>query len=472
MLLIPTLDPNAEIAHYEQIYHYFKSEIIAGRLKDNSPLPSIRKLADLLALSTTPIETAYSQLLAEGFIRSKPRSGYVVHKLPESIPMHDGNNETQDHRLLCLREDKEYEYDFHMSKNDFTYFPFKKWQKLTNQTLRSGTKELLFYGNPQGEIGLRKQIASYLHRYRGVKCSADQIIIGSDLYLLVSILSLLLNQHDSRIGVENPGYLTIPATFRQHGYETVPISLESDGINIQELYDSHVRIVSVAPAHQFPKGMTLPISKRLRLIEWSKAVNGYIIEDDYDGEFRYYGKPIPSLQGLVRDANVIYLGGCAQVLAPALCIQYMVIPVSLLEAYRQLYQQLLFEPSSSRLHQRTLELFMEKGYWETHVRKMRKVYRRKHDLLIEALQKYFHRKAEIIGRDAGFHVLLRVSSAKSEAELLQLAKHAGIAIASSAYTWLTNPSAQKEFIIGFAGIEESKIDEGIKLLHDIWFNGA
>lgn len=471
MLLMPKLDDNSETPQYIQLYDYIKNEIVYGRIAEHTRLPSVRKLADFLAISTTPVEMAYGQLQAEGFIESKPRSGYYVQKVTDSF-FQPGSGKAclVERKAFAFRDEKEYEFDFHLSKNDFSHFPFQIWRKLSNQVLRLEQKELLYYGDPQGEQGLRRQIANYLHQYRGVTCSPEQVVIGAEQHLLLSFLSMMLKNHSSGIGVENPGYVLVPATFQQHGYKIIPISLEDDGINIGELYESNVRLVSVSPSHQFPRGMIMPISKRLQLLEWAKKTNGYIIEDDYDGEFRYHGRPVQSLQGILPDTNVVYLGGFSQVLAPAICVNYMVLPETLLDAFRQLQYQLLFEQSSSRLHQKTLQLFMERGYLEKHVRKMRNIYRKKHDLLIDSIQKHFQGKAAIIGKDAGFHLLLQVDSPQTEEELIESAKSAGIRISSAAFTWLQPPKQMpKEFFIGFGGIAMDKIEEGIKRLKEAWF---
>ncbi|MGK5506960.1 PLP-dependent aminotransferase family protein [Brevibacillus formosus] len=470
MLLTPNWQENDNEPQYVQLYAYLKKEIVAGRLAVSSKLPSVRKLADLLGLSTTPVEMAYQQLLAEGFIQSKPRSGYYVEKLPdpEVKPGADANIQTI-HRPI-LRDEREYVYDFHLSRNDFSLFPTMIWRRLYNDTLHIEEQGNLFYGDPQGEAGLRSQIADYLRRYRGVACSPNQVVIGADQFGLLSLICLMVKPQFQRIGVENPGYLLFANTFRQHGYDVVPISLTEDGISVSELYESEVRLAAVSSAHQYPRGMIMPISKRLQLLEWAKSVGGYIIEDDYDGEFRYHGRPIPSMQGLLPHANVIYMGSFAQVLAPALGIWYMVLPESLLDTYYNLLRETLLEPSSSRLHQRTMEAFMEKGYFEKHVRKMRKLYRKKHDALLLGVHKHFDERATAIGADAGFHVLLRVNSERSEEELKKLASQAGVRASSASFTWLVPPTPlPKEFFLGFAGIPLEKIDPGIEALSQAWF---
>ncbi|MDC0762274.1 PLP-dependent aminotransferase family protein [Brevibacillus sp. AG] len=470
MLLTPKWQENDNEPQYVQLYAYLKKEIVAGRLAVSSKLPSVRKLADLLGLSTTPVEMAYQQLLAEGFIQSKPRSGYYVEKLPDPEVKPGNGASAQTIRRPMVRDEREYVYDFHLSRNDFSLFPTMIWRRLYNETLHIEQQENLFYGDPQGEAGLRKQIADYLHRYRGVACSPNQVVIGADQFGLLSLICLMVKPQFQRISVENPGYLLFANTFRQHGYDVVPISLTEDGISVSELYESGVGLAAVSSAHQYPRGMIMPISKRLQLLEWAKNVGGYIIEDDYDGEFRYHGRPIPSMQGLLPDANVIYMGSFAQVLAPAIGIWYMVLPESLLDTYHNLLRETLLEPSSSRLHQRTMEAFMEKGYFEKHVRKMRKLYRKKHDALLLAVQKHFGDRATVIGADAGFHVLLRVNSERSEEELKKRAIQAGVRASAASFTWLVPPNPlPKEFFLGFAGIPLEKIEPGIEALSQAWF---
>ncbi|MGG3883162.1 PLP-dependent aminotransferase family protein [Brevibacillus panacihumi] len=473
MLLTPGWEGNGNEPQYAQLYAYLKKEITEGRLPEKTRLPSVRKLADMLGLSTTPVEMAYQQLLAEGFITSRPRSGYYVEHLPEPeegpVANHSAKEEIMKRPLL--RDPRQYQYDFHMSRNDFSLFPYVEWRRLYNQTLRQEQQDDLFFGDPQGEPGLRKQIARYLHQYRGVACSPEQVVVGADQFGLLSLLSLILKPQYPQIAVENPGYLLFARTFTQHGFEVRPVSLEEDGIDIEELHRSGVRLAVVSPSHQYPRGMIMPISKRLQLLDWAKAVDGYILEDDYDGEFRYHGRPIPSLQGLLPKANVIYMGSFAQVVAPALCIWYMVLPESLLDRYYALVRETLLEQSASRLHQRTLEAFMEKGLLEKHLRKMRSLYRKKHDESIRAVHEHFGDRATLYGKDAGFHLLLRVDSPYSEQEMKELAIQAKVRISPASFTWIQPPAeTHKEFFLGFAGIPLEKIEPGVRALASAWLH--
>ncbi|USG64963.1 PLP-dependent aminotransferase family protein [Brevibacillus ruminantium] len=473
MLYTPQIDYSSREPHYLQIYEQIKQQIISGTFSEQVKLPSIRKLADSLGLSTTPVETAYQQLLAEGFIASKPKSGYYVQSLAETDGGNHGDPATRDLTVARLehRDNATYPYDFHLSKNDFSLFPFSLWRRLFHRVLCYEQRHRLFYGDPQGEPGLRQELASYLRQLRGVVCSPEQIVIGADQYGLLSLLTQLLRGRVTRVGTENPGYPMMASTFRRNGYEVVPISLEADGLSIEQVEKSDVQLVCVTPSHQYPCGMIMPIAKRLRLLDWAMRTDSYIIEDDYDGEFRYHGRPVPSLQGLKPDANVIYMGGFSQVLAPAFCVYYMVLPESLLESYDLLLRDLLLEQPSSPLHQHTLQLFMQEGHFERHVRRMRNTYRKKHDAVVLAVQKHMGEKAELIGENAGFHLVLRVKHPQGECELTRRAKQAGIKLSSMAYTWMTprDEKAQAEFILGFAGIDLDKIEPGIKKLAEVWW---
>ncbi|MGM7683233.1 PLP-dependent aminotransferase family protein [Cytobacillus sp. Hm23] len=468
MILLPRLDENSNMPLYVQIYEYMKQEIVGQTISENTRLPSIRKMADLLAISTTPVELAYHQLIDEGYIISKPKSGYYVKNLPNTL--YDNQVNLFDTANVKGYTPKQvYKYDFHLSKNDFNAFPFQTWRRLFNQVMRLENKDLLFYGDPQGEEGLRNEIAKYLYQYRGVQCSSDQVVIAADQYALLNFISQILREYSVNVAVENPGYILFRSTFKQQGFQISPIELEKGGISLQHLYDSKSRIVCVSPSHQYPRGMIMPVSKRLKLLEWAKQHDGYIIEDDYDGEFRYHGRPIPSLQGLLHDTNVIYLGGFSQVLAPAMCINYMVLPKKLVSTFHLVQQRLLFEQSSSPIHQKTLEVFMKEGYLARHIAKMRNIYRKKHDKAINSIQTHFGEKASVLGEDAGFHLLIKVHSTKKESELIDLAKHASINIASATFTWFQSPiEEQKEFILGFASMDIDDIEPGIKLLSEVW----
>ncbi|WP_018754415.1 PLP-dependent aminotransferase family protein [Paenibacillus terrigena] len=476
-VLMSKLDPDAKAPQYAQLYEQVKTAITEGELTEHMRMPSIRSLAGTLGVSATTVELAYSQLVAEGFLDSQPKRGYYVQKLPDPYRQAGGNESRRAlsvvssiPRTVPARDNREYQYDFHLSKNDHTIFPFELWRRLSNQVLRQSNQDLLFYGDPQGEYGLRVQISNYLRQFRGCECSPEQVVIGSSQHHLLSLMCHLLKGRLQHIGVENPGYLLHAETFRQQGLQVCPIPLQDNGMQVEEVYARQVQAVCVSPSHQYPRGIVMPIAKRLQLLEWAEHVQGYIIEDDYDGEFRYHGRVIPSLQGLQGGNRVIYLGGFSQVLAPAFCIHYMVLPPDLIAVYQQVEYKMLLEQSASRIHQCTLQAFMERGHLEKHIRKMRKRYGQKHDLLIQSIQEVFGERAIMIGKDAGFHILLRIDHPLTEHELVLSAREAGVRVASAAHTWIESSSySYREFFIGFAGIELERIEPGIKRLYDVWF---
>ncbi|MNM42362.1 HTH-type transcriptional regulatory protein GabR [compost metagenome] len=465
------LDPDTPI--YIQISDHFKNEIGSGRLSSGSRLPSVRHLAEHLGVSMTPVEWAYRQLVAEGFIESRPRVGYLASEIPQpynASALPKISREEEAAHASRIRPEREYLYDFHLSRNDFSLFPLHTWRHLEARILKQEGERLLFYGDPQGEWGLRCEVAAYLKQYRGVVCSPEQVVIGSEQFLLMSCLAHILKPIEQHIAAENPVYPLLPGTFRELGFDVSPIPLDKDGISMSSLEASGARLVGVSPSHHFPSTLTMPIRRRMELLAWAERKGGYIIEDDYSGEFRYFGRPIPSLQGLGPE-RVVYIGGFSQTLAPAVCVHYLVLPLPLIERYKELYRRVLFEQSSSRLHQRTLEKFIAEGHLTKHIRKLRRIYKAKYEAIVQAAGQYFGDKAEVIGEGAGFHILLRVRCAHPVSRLIAAAEHAGVHVASTAYTWLDpseKPEGIHEIIAGFAGIPLELIDPGVKALREAW----
>lgn len=464
------ISPNDPV--YLALYEAIKRDIAEGKLRPHERLPSIRALAKQLSLSTTPVDTAYQQLIAEGYLESRPRQGVFVVPLPDSIkqlklpdeppPASKGHSAGESGPSIV--------YDFHLSKNDLSPFPLRIWSRLLHHTLLKEYEELFHYGDPQGEAGLREELAAYLYRFRGVICRREQIVIGAEQHLLMHFLAVMLRGFSSGIAVENPCYPLIPSVFQEHGYEVIPLTEADQGIAVSRLQRTPARVIAAAPSYQFPGGRVMPLSERLELLQWAKENQAYLIEDDYGGEFRYQSQPIAALQGLDPQANVIYLGGFSQILAPDVCIHYMVLPETLLEPYHAIKRRLLFEMSSSRIYQRTLQKFMEQGYFEKHVRKMRTHYRRKNRKLAEILETQFQGIGQIVNPDAGLHLVLKLRASATEQEMVDAARDHGIHVAAASpfYTGEIPPSAEREFIIGFGGIEWERMDEGVRRLREVW----
>lgn len=452
---------------YIQLYTFIKEEIQKGNLKAGDKLPSKRKLSTHLRISQNTIETAYEQLQAEGYVQSKPRKGIFVNQLDEDL-FHRNESVTLPSKEESLNQPISYKVDFSHGKTDLDGFPNSIWRKLTIQSLQDEENLLFFNGERQGELGLRKEIASYLFQSRGVRCLPEQIVIGAGTQYLLGLLTMLIGRGNV-FSMEDPGFHRTRQVFQDQGVSIKPITLDKEGIHISHLKESGANVTYVTPSHQFPNGMVMPIARRMELLKWAEETEGYVIEDDYDGEFRYKGKPIPSLQGLDNKNRVIYLGTFSKSLIPSIRISYIILPNDLVEKYNCHFR--LYKQTVSRLHQHTLYLFMKNGHWERHLNKMRTSYRRKHKALIDAIEKYLGDKAVIIGEESGLHILLKVKNGMTESEIIESAQSKKVKVyPTSVYYEEYDAKSVPHVLLGFGGLTEKEIEEGIMLLKDAWFS--
>lgn len=456
------LDVNAPVPLFQQLYNQMRKHILLGTLPANSRLPSIRNLASHLEVSRNTVDGAYQELLAEGYIYSKPRSGYFVQPL---------NQETAPESLLPKPENQApprqrvplYRFNFHPARLDQTSFPTRLWRKYFLEVLREKPQQLSCYCDPQGELGLRFAIQSYLERSRGVVCDPEQIVVTAGLQCSLDIVANILKKKHTSIAVEDPGYPLTSSVFSNHSYDIVPVPVRPDGIDLTLLDAGNSSIVYVTPSHQLPLGYVMPVANRLKLIEWAEAGGNYILEDDYDSELRYSGKPIPSLQGLRPQGNIIYLGTFSKVLSPALRISYLVLPRSLLASYRSHFQHHF--SSVSQLEQRILAKFMEQGHWERHIRRMRGIYKKKHGAILRAIKEHFGSLAIVDRHGAGLHVVLQLPGTTcGEAEIIQRAEQKGIYLFLFSSTCASTEQDSTKLILGFGGLSINEIEEGIALL--------
>ena len=465
--LMPILDNTKNTPLYVQLYEYIKQGIQNETIKPGMKLPSKRKLANHLGISQNTIQTAYEQLCAEGYTESNPRKGIFVINMEEDL-FHFSTIETKLNKDKDKDKKKELEYiiDFNSGKIDLDYFPYSTWRKLTTQSLFSENSNLLSLGEPQGEKHLLEEISKYLFESRGVHCSADQIVIGAGTQFLLILLCMLIGK-DYRYAIENPGFHRARNVFKDQGMDIQPISVDKDGICIEELKKSSANVVYVTPSHQFPYGMVMPISRRMDLLKWCTERDGFIIEDDYDSEFRYKGKPIPSLQGLDIIGNVIYMGTFSKSLIPSIRISYLVLPLTLMKKYKEHLK--VYKQTVSQLHQDTLYRFMNEGHWSRHLNKMRTVYRKKHKTLLSAINKYMGQKVEIIGENSGLHILLKVKNGMSEKDLITAALKMKVKVyPTSIYYDKYENNRFPCIMLGFGGLTEIQIEEGIKILKNAW----
>lgn len=459
-MLMFELDKRTAKPLYEQLYLGIKNAIIHKQIEVGTKLPSKRKLAEFLNISQTTIEIAYAQLIAEGFIVSKPRIGFFVEEIDE-LPYIE--KEQLDMPLEKV-EKKSYQFDFHPGKIDTDSFPFSIWRKYAKDLYDAHSKEFLQIGEPQGEYALRSEIAKYLYQSRGIVCKPEQIVIGSGTeHLLPMILRLL--ETDSKFALENPGYSAIPRIQLQN--RAIPIPVDEDGLIVDELEKTNANVVYITPSHQFPTGAVLSATRRTQLLKWAaKGENRYIIEDDYDSEFRYIGKPIPALHGLDQNNKVIYMSTFTKSLMPSLRVAYFVLPSTLLWKYKEIFSY--YSATVPRFDQHILANFMKDGHFSKHLNRMRKIYRKKHDKLTQILEAYYP-DVIITGDQAGMHILISVPLSQNEDELKQIAEKNNIAI-YPVTDYLIKPIDYKypTFLFGFGGIPLNYIENSIHQLMQCW----
>ncbi|QXJ36984.1 HTH-type transcriptional regulatory protein GabR [Parageobacillus caldoxylosilyticus] len=462
MELQPILDPTNRTPLYMQVYTYIKEEIANGHLQKGSKLPSIRALSQHLAISKNTVEAAYQQLLAEGYIESKPRVGFIVKELEEPLQ----SFVFQPDVLVKAPKSKQIRYNFRYGHIDLAHFPMKTWRKCLLAAMDSEQSELLWYGDRQGDIGLREEIQHYLYYTRGIRCSAEQIVIGSGTPQLIGVLCQLFDFRHDAVALENPCYDVIRTVFQNHHFSILPIELEEDGLNIDQLQTTNAKLVYVTPSHQLPLGMVLPIGKRQKLLKWTQQSNGLIIEDDYDSEFRYGSKPVPALKALDTEDRVIYVGTFSKVFTPAIRTSFVVLPQSLLARFHERCAN--YHQTVPIIIQKALARFMREGHFERHIRRMRTIYAKKRQALIEAIREYFGDQATIIGDKAGLHLLVKIKD-KNANELVQKAEKAGIFVYSAAKYWFGNDGTPPSYILlGFGGMSEEGIRAGIRELKRVW----
>ena len=451
---------------YLQIYNYIKNEIRKGGMPAGQKLPSTRALSEHLQVARSTVDFAYGQLLSEGYIESIPYKGHFVCEISGIYQPADTvlPKETEKRKRV-------YRYDFSPNSIDISAFPFDTWRRISKTVFLDEDKDIFALGDSKGDLRLRQAICRYLHGSRGVICTPDQVIVGAgNDYLLMLLQKVLGNR--TRVAVENPAYLRAARIFASGGDTVCPVELDENGMRVDLLRQSEARIAYVTPSRQFPTGIVMPVGRRNEILSWANAEDGrYIIEDDYDSEFRYKGMPIPSLQALDRRGKVIYLGTFSKSIAPAIRVSYMVLPP---EMTRQYEEKLGFVSSTvSRIDQAILYHFLEEGHFERYLNKMRKLYKGKHDLLMEQL-KPFRTTFDISGEQAGLHVILTPKDPRTtETELSRLAKEQDCHVyAMGDYRLEHLESIRTErpaaIILGYASMTEKEIVAGTEALKKAW----
>ena len=461
MITIPFKNKGAFL--YVEIYEYLKREITDGNLKFGEKLPSKRSLASHLSVSVNTVDAAYGQLVAEGYLESSPKRGYFVCQI-DTYLLKQNNHVSE--KKIKKPETRSVKIDFSPNAIDQRIFPYEAFRKIFKVTFNEYDSCLLNKPDLQGELELRKALVELLYRSRGVRCNEDQIIIGSGTSHLLQILGLLWGKNKSVV-LENPVYLKAYHIFEKMGNPVISIDIDEKGIQIEPMKKFSDVAVYVTPSHQFPLGMSMPIDRRIRLLNFANQDQGnYIIEDDYDSEFRYNEKPLPSLQSIDNNGKVIYIGTFSKSIAPSFRISYMVLPEALLKAYLEIADA-ISSPVSS-LEQKMIGAFISDGVFEKHVNKMRKVYKGKRIVLMNALKQWGDR-VKITGENAGHHLLVQLDNGLTEEAMYTRALAQGVRVYPVSPYFIHGAENYKSMVLlGYGSLTDKQIYNGIGILKEAW----
>ena len=453
--LTAALDPASRVPLYQQLYRSLAGEIRSGALPAGTRMPGKRSLAEALGVSVNTVDGAYQMLAAEGYLASRARSGFYVQEYP-ALP---GRPEPPAAPApAAAPAGPPVRFDLSTGGVDTRLFPFRTWARLQKELLYT-SPQLLARGDPRGDIQLRQALAGYLEEYRGVRCTFGQIVVGAGIEYLLSLLAPLL---PGPAAVEDPGYPRARQVLENSGRPCRLIPVDEGGLSVADLAASDAAVCYVTPSHQFPTGVTMPAPCRAELLGWAAAAPGrYIIEDDYDSEFRFDTRPLPSLQGMAGgDGPVIYLSTVARSLAPGIRIAYMVLPRSLLPAWQERYS--LYSATVGRFEQQTLARFIQEGYFTRHLARSRMTYKARRNALAGALTEAFGPKARLSGLHTGLHLLLHLAGpVPSDQALVRAARQAGIRLAALSGYSMASPARcpSGTLVLGYGALEDSLCPE-------------
>ena len=503
-LTIPLVE-SGPLSLQQQLYTRLRRDILTGRLRPGERIPATRALASQLAVSRTTAVLAYEQLLAEGYIEARQGSGTFVsrqlpddafrarHAPPRPAGPHAGGATRGTVAVPAARGDRRLSgwgarlatmggspltagetaterhapvpFDFRPGRPDWDAFPHRLWSRLSARSWRRRSADLASYGDPAGYRTLREAIATHLAQSRGVRCGADQVVVVNGSQQGIDVLARLWLDPGERAALEEPGYLGAALALRSHGIAVLPVPVDEDGLDLAALprpdAPESPRLVYVTPSHQFPTGATLSLPRRLRLLEWAARGGALIVEDDYDSEFRYSGRPLESLQGLDTNGVVAYLGSFSKALFPPLRVGYVVLPPDLVAPF--VAAKWLADRQTATLDQQVLSDFIHEGHFERHLRRMRRLYQARRDALLGALRQHLGGLVTPGGDGAGLHLVAWLPDGWDARALAARAARLGVAAPPLAPYYLEG-EGRPGLMLGFAALDEARIREGIRRL--------
>ncbi|MCL6099596.1 MAG: PLP-dependent aminotransferase family protein [Bacteroidetes bacterium] len=472
------LDKGIRIPFYKQLYQNLRTAILEGRLLFEQKLPGTRSLANELNISRNTVNQAYEQLAIEGYIQRDTGSGSYINKLPEKYLKANKIEKLSkpDKRIMLLNsqvgsseqikrnQETEQLFPFQHGIPSLDEFPFNAWSKIISQSSRELNKDLIGYSDAKGYKPLRDSIAKYLTSYRGVNCTADQIIIVNGSHQATDLVARLLLKRGSKIWVEDPGYFGARASLIFNGAEIYPCLVDDEGLDLEFAKKKNPvpELIYITPSHQYPMGNSMSIKRRLELLQFASANNVWIIEDDYDSEFRYYGDPIPALQGMDINGNVLYLGTFSKVLFPGLRIGFIVLPnyetTELFEAAKSMVDR-----QNSILEQIAITKCIETGFFTRHIRKMKMIYKSRQEFLVNTIEKELNGMLRVKSSPLGMHLVGFLPDGVNDKIVSEEALLNGIIappLSGNAIKYFKTPG----LILGYATFSNDEMKDGIKKL--------
>jgi GntR family transcriptional regulator/MocR family aminotransferase len=459
---------------HRQIYEQWRAGILGGRFAPGDRMPSTRELAVALRVSRATVATAYDQLMAEGYLDTQHGSGtFVCRTLPDTPVAAATSLQVKNRAAPAPARLSAFAARlapvttrfpatprvFNLSTDvpTFELFPFGVWKRLVRRHLQAIGPALFQYpSHGAGHPALRETLAAYLGRSRAVRCMPEQVIVASGSQQALDLCARVLVDPGDDVAVEDPGYLGARELFAAGGARVRTVPVDADGLVVSALPPS-ARLVYITPSHQFPLGVSMSLGRRLELLDWARQRRAVIVEDDYDSEYRYSGAPLPALQGLSADAGVVYVGTFSNVMFPGLRLGYLVLPPDLVEPFQR--AKWLSDRHTAHLEQAALADFIREGHMERHIRRMRRVYKRRRDAFIDAVAHTFGDRAAVVGDASGMHLVVRFDRPGVAARAVR----SGVHLVSTAVYYAGEAPAQ-EFIVRFTGLSERGIREAVKRL--------
>jgi GntR family transcriptional regulator/MocR family aminotransferase len=464
------IDRGSEKPLYRQLYDGYREAIVERRLRPGQRLPSTRSLAAELQISRLPVLTAFEQLLAEGYFETRVGAGtFVASSLPDE-PVPHGSGTVRSATAPALPEPEPWLRGwgaFRVSQPAVDRFPFAEWSSLLARLSRNPRSSQLLYGDPLGDLTFREAVAGYLRTSRAVRCVADQIMVVSGSQQALDITARVLLEPGSPVWMEEPGYSGARDALSLSGARLIPVPVDAEGLDVAAGIAAcpAARAVYVTPSHQYPLGMTMSASRRLQLLDWAQGSGSWIIEDDYDSEYRYGSLPIASLQGLDRGARVLYIGTFSKVLFPSLRLGYLVIPPDLVARFAAVRDAMdIFPPA---LHQAALTELIQEGHFARHIRRMRPVYRERRTALVEAIAQELGDSVQIVGDSAGLHLTVLLPDAWNDREIAARAARQSLWTMPLSACHLAGTGTRQGLVLGFGGSEVTEIRAGVRRLRGV-----